>query len=138
MVDRTREAAPTGAEEMISAIQIRGYRAFHDFEMGSLGRINLLVGTNNSGKTSVLEAIYLLISRGDPLALWQIVWRRGERLGLAERMPNRPLELAETQGRAPQEARGRVPSSAIRSDRTTFRTLEVSMSGRRCGSAALD
>ena len=46
--------------------------------MEELGRINLLVGANNSGKTSVLEALYLLASRADPRALNQILWRRGE------------------------------------------------------------
>jgi len=65
---------------MISSIRIEGYRGFEFFEMSGLGRINLLVGTNNSGKTSVLEAIYLLSSMGDPASLWQLLWRRGERL----------------------------------------------------------
>jgi AAA domain, putative AbiEii toxin, Type IV TA system/AAA ATPase domain len=73
---------------MITSIQIRGYRGFEDFEMSGLERVNLLVGTNNSGKTSVLEALYLLTSRGAPLALWQVLWRRGERL--PERSPNSP------------------------------------------------
>jgi hypothetical protein len=65
---------------MISAICIEGYRGFEQFEMAGLGRVNLLVGTNNSGKTSVLEALYLLTSRGDPLSLWHLLWRRGERI----------------------------------------------------------
>src|SRR5450755_4445457 len=65
---------------MISSLTSEGYRCFDHFEMSGLGHINLLVGTNNSGKTSVLEAIYLLSSMGDPAALWQLLWRRGERL----------------------------------------------------------
>ncbi len=65
---------------MLSSIHIDGYRGLKDFQMSGLGRINLLVGPNNSGKTSVLEAIYLLSSMGDPAALWQLLWRRGERL----------------------------------------------------------
>lgn len=68
---------------MISSIQIDGYRGFQKFEMAGLGRINLLVGTNNCGKTSVLEALHLLTSRGDPVALWQLLWRRGERIARA-------------------------------------------------------
>jgi hypothetical protein len=48
--------------------------------MSDLGRVNLLVGTNNSGKTSVLEAIEILTSRGNPATIWQILWRRGERI----------------------------------------------------------
>lgn len=65
---------------MIYSLVINGYRCFRHLEMGGLGRVNLLVGRNNSGKTSVLEALYLLASAGDPTAVWQIVNRRGERV----------------------------------------------------------
>ena len=58
-----------GYEPMISSLNIKGYRGLENFEMSGLGRINLLVGTNNSGKTSVLEIIHLLASQGDPAAL---------------------------------------------------------------------
>jgi hypothetical protein len=80
---------------MISSIQIEGYRGFERFEMTNLGRLNLLVGVNNSGKTSVLEALYLLTSRGDPMALWQLLWRRGERLPgeRNNRNPNPELDV---------------------------------------------
>src|ERR1700730_9586283 len=69
---------------MLKSIQIKGYRGFADFEMGDIGDVNLLVGQNNSGKTSVLEALYLLASQGDPVSLWRVLWRRSERL------PDRP------------------------------------------------
>ena len=59
--------------------------------MSGLGRLNLLVGTNNSGKTSVLQAIFLLTSAGSPGALWQVLSTRGERL-LTEQ-PGSPLTL---------------------------------------------
>jgi len=48
--------------------------------MANLGRINLLVGTNNCGKTSILEAIHLLSTRGDASSLWSVLGRRGESL----------------------------------------------------------
>ena len=46
--------------------------------MVGLGRINLLVGTNNCGKTSVLECIELLRSSGNRFVLSSILGRRGE------------------------------------------------------------
>lgn len=46
--------------------------------MAQLGRVNLLVGTNNCGKTSVLEAIELLSAPGTAMPLWQSLARRGE------------------------------------------------------------
>ena len=63
---------------MISSIHIKGFRGFKRFDMQDLALVNLLVGANNSGKTSLLEALHLLTSRADPQALWQILWRRGE------------------------------------------------------------
>ena len=65
---------------MFRSVQVSGYRGFSRYEMRDLGRVNLLVGKNNSGKTSVLEALYVLGSDGDPAALWRICNRRGERL----------------------------------------------------------
>ncbi len=67
-------------KQMIHSIEIDGYRGLKHFEMSNLGRVNLLVGGNNSGKTSVLEALHILMSKGDPLAIWQLLWRRGEQL----------------------------------------------------------
>ena len=64
---------------MISSLSIQGYRGFEHFEMPDLGRINLLVGTNNSGKTSILEAVSILESSGDVIRLWNILYKRGER-----------------------------------------------------------
>lgn len=69
---------------MIRSLHIEGYRCFESFDMEGLGRINLLVGDNNSGKTSVLEALHLLASRGDIGALRRILSMRGERLLSAE------------------------------------------------------
>ncbi|MEQ1737360.1 MAG: ATP-binding protein, partial [Rhodoglobus sp.] len=43
-----------------------------------LGRVNLLVGTNNCGKTSILEAIHVLARAGDLRPLLQTLVRRGE------------------------------------------------------------
>ncbi len=63
---------------MISSVRIRGFRALKNFEMKSLGRINLLVGKNNTGKTSVLEGLYFLVTNGDPAAIWRVMTRRGE------------------------------------------------------------
>lgn len=46
--------------------------------MCNLGRVNLLVGTNNSGKSSVLEAIHLLVTAGSPASIWRPLFYRGE------------------------------------------------------------
>lgn len=63
---------------MLDSLEIRGYRGFKEFRITKLGRVNLLVGGNSSGKTTVLEAVELLWSGGRSPALWRIGQRRGE------------------------------------------------------------
>lgn len=47
---------------MLKSLKIENFRCFPFFEMQQLGRLNLIVGTNNSGKTSILEALRLLLN----------------------------------------------------------------------------
>lgn len=62
---------------MLNLLTVRGYRSFRDYQMTDLARVNLMVGKNNCGKTSILEAIELLVS-GDPSALRDSALRRNE------------------------------------------------------------
>ncbi|MBR7068659.1 MAG: AAA family ATPase [Bacteroidales bacterium] len=41
-------------------IKIKNFRGIKNLEIDDLGRVNILVGKNNSGKSTVLEAIFLL------------------------------------------------------------------------------
>ena len=50
---------------MLKQLSIRNFRMLSDFSVGSLGRVNLIVGRNNSGKSTVLEALRLLAEGGD-------------------------------------------------------------------------
>lgn len=68
---------------MYSSISVRGFRCLEDFRMEGLGRVNLLVGVNNCGKTSVLETVQLL-SSPSPLVLPTLSIRRGESRTLSE------------------------------------------------------
>jgi ABC-type branched-subunit amino acid transport system ATPase component len=77
---------------MIRSVRVTGYRALRRFSMENLGRINLLVGKNNAGKSSVLEALYLLSSAGSPMALWQILMKRGELISEAP-VSGRPFQF---------------------------------------------
>ena len=63
---------------MLRSLSIENFRAFPRFKMAGLGRINLCVGTNNCGKTSILEAISILVANGRADALFQVLSRRGE------------------------------------------------------------
>lgn len=63
---------------MIRTLRLENYRSFREYELRDLTRVNLLVGRNDCGKTSVLEAVELLASRGDPQVLVESMRRRGE------------------------------------------------------------
>lgn len=65
---------------MFRELTIDGFRGFDHFKLHDLGKVNLLVGTNNCGKTSVLEAIHLLSAAGDYTAFWAGASRRGEKV----------------------------------------------------------
>ena len=64
---------------MLRSLNLKNFRSFKQFSMTGLGRVNLLVGTNNSGKTSVLEAINILSAEGRLEVVWDTLTRRGER-----------------------------------------------------------
>ncbi|HEY4329851.1 MAG TPA: AAA family ATPase [Phycisphaerae bacterium] len=63
---------------MLSKVEIKNYRGFPSYRMEGLAQVNLLVGKNNSGKTSLLEAVQFLASGGDPGTLDEAAQRRGE------------------------------------------------------------
>ena len=73
-----------------SAIQIGRYRGIDGLVLDLPGKVNLIVGVNNAGKTSLLEAIYLLAHQNDERALLDVLrWR-----GRMEREPD-PVWLVE-------------------------------------------
>lgn len=63
---------------MIRNLKLEGYRSFESYELQDLTRVNLLVGRNNCGKTSILEAVQFLVSGGNPYVLRQIADERSE------------------------------------------------------------
>jgi hypothetical protein len=46
-------------KKLYTSLTIKGFRLFNHLKLNRLGRINLLLGCNKSGKTSLLEALYL-------------------------------------------------------------------------------
>jgi len=50
---------------MLKRLQIRNFRCLNALKIDQLSDINLIVGKNNSGKTSLLEAIFLLSGGGN-------------------------------------------------------------------------
>ncbi|MCB9430699.1 MAG: AAA family ATPase [Ardenticatenaceae bacterium] len=53
---------------MLQNLEIQNYRLFQNLKIEDFARINLIVGKNNVGKSSLLEALHLLISQRSPMA----------------------------------------------------------------------
>jgi AAA domain, putative AbiEii toxin, Type IV TA system/AAA ATPase domain len=60
----------------LDSVTIDGFRGLRNLRLDGLGLINILVGKNDSGKTSVLEALSILCNPLDPLEWAWMVYRR--------------------------------------------------------------
>lgn len=66
------------ANLILDSLEIQGFRAFRHLKIERLGRVNLITGKNNVGKTCLLEALKIYARRGDPSAIWSILQTRNE------------------------------------------------------------
>jgi AAA15 family ATPase/GTPase len=63
---------------MLNSLDIKNYRNLKDIRITSLGRVNLITGKNNTGKSTILEAIAIYATRGDLNYIYQLLTERGE------------------------------------------------------------
>lgn len=62
----------------LNGLQIKGFRPFAQLNLPRLARVNLIVGKNGVGKSSLLEAIQLLIAEGAVSKIRDILTARNE------------------------------------------------------------
>jgi AAA15 family ATPase/GTPase len=63
---------------MIKELHIQNYKAFENMKLEGFSQINLIGGLNNTGKTTLLEAIFNVYDRlSIDILLKQSVWRSG-------------------------------------------------------------
>ena len=65
---------------MLDSLKIKNFRSLADFEVAKLGRVNLIVGKNNSGKSSVLEALRIYAGNAQRPLLEAISLEHDERI----------------------------------------------------------
>jgi AAA15 family ATPase/GTPase len=63
---------------MLDSLDIKNYRNLKELRIASLGRVNLITGKNNTGKSTILEAIAIYATKGDLTLLYQLLGERGE------------------------------------------------------------
>lgn len=66
---------------MFTSLRVTGFRAFKNLSVERLARVNLFVGSNNWGKTSLLEAVEVLAGRGGMRSVLAGPMRRQETMG---------------------------------------------------------
>lgn len=64
---------------MLKSLLIQNFRGLEDFYVPKLGQINLIVGKNSSGKSSVLEALRIYAGNGNKGMLQEIASSHGEK-----------------------------------------------------------
>ncbi len=69
---------------MLNNLRIKKFRMLEDFEVSKLGRVNLIVGKNNCGKSTVLEALRVYAGRAHPNLLQAILLEHDEFLRAAQ------------------------------------------------------
>ena len=77
----------------LDSIEISNFRALRHLKLEKLSRVNLIVGKNNVGKTTVLEAIWVYAQGGTPYTLIEVLANRNE--AVAEHVPVSSLNDAQ-------------------------------------------
>ena len=78
------------ATHSLESVSVHGFRGLRNFRLDGLHRVNVLVGENNSGKTSVLEALSILSNPLDPYE-WGLLARKRDFGGLDEDIDFHPI-----------------------------------------------
>ncbi len=68
----------------ITSIHIENFRALRELDIHGLGRVNLITGRNNAGKSSLLEALCILADEASPNSIFEIIAEREEDTGESE------------------------------------------------------
>jgi AAA15 family ATPase/GTPase len=63
---------------MLDSLNIKNFKNLDDLQINSLGRVNLFTGKNNTGKSTILEALSIYASKGEVELIFQLLNERGE------------------------------------------------------------
>jgi len=77
--------------ELIKSLEIKGFRGLYELTVPAFGKVNLITGKNNSGKSSLLEAVRMFASRGSRNTIYRVLNLREE----VARNPKQEDDVAE-------------------------------------------
>jgi hypothetical protein len=88
VVDRTKASGLAGVEhrqvihdridQHFKHVHLDAYRRLSGLRIDTLSRVNLFAGANNSGKTTLLEAVFVLTRQNDFDGVLEVIRRRGK------------------------------------------------------------
>jgi len=81
-----------GISNHFENIFIKNYKIFKNFKLNNLNKINIIAGPNNSGKTSLLEAVYLLTKQNDIASFLEMIQLKNKLSHLSSLWLNRYLQ----------------------------------------------
>ena len=94
---------------MLEELNVKGFRKYRDFSVFDLANVNIVLGDNNVGKTSFLEAVYVWccgcnagsfvnipLSRGRYGFIQQPFWIMEELLSVVNTPQNVPMKMSFT------------------------------------------
>ena len=77
----------------MQSLVINNYKNFENLTLGNLANVNLIVGKNNVGKSTLLEAISIVASNGDVNWIRELLEIRGESVRFSSRENNIEKEI---------------------------------------------
>lgn len=76
--EKTERGETKKSELLLNSLEIKGYRCFEHLTIEKLGRVNLIVGKNNVGKTNLLEALWIYSHQGSLSSVLDVLRSRDE------------------------------------------------------------
>jgi len=76
---------------MLKSLYIKNFRLFKELKIERLARVNLIVGKNNSGKTGLLEALFIYATNAAPDLLEALISQRSENWEIKDQADDNPL-----------------------------------------------
>lgn len=76
---------------MFESLKIIGFRGLKELDVGPLSNVNLIVGPGNTGKTTILESLFVGCGIGAPVLLTKALMQRG--VNITERPFDENIEL---------------------------------------------
>ena len=90
-IEKTETNKQTKNKLLLESLEIKGYRCFEHLTIEKLGRVNLIVGKNNVGKTALLESLSVFFNKGNFSVLINFLESRDEVGKITDQFGNKTL-----------------------------------------------